>query len=182
MSLNKFLAEHPPEVISDTIDPAEMETMLRQASVLRETLTEEAKQSLEFFFSYWVMTALTRNDDLATVLLMDRLCMLAVRFMPFSVRVFYAYRDLLEIKRHNIARARGSPPRQSGQVLAILDGSERPFSELITKMNVSAERLNQLLLVMEECRLVTMRRKLDMSLTVIPLVGFCPLRAEGETK
>ena len=65
---------------------------------------------------------------------------------------------------------------QSGQVLALLDGRERPFSKLCVEMNLSVRRLNQVLLVMEECRLVTIRRQPDMSLTVIPLVGFCPLR------
>ena len=110
MSLNKFLAEHPPNVVTDHIDPAEMEMMFHQASVQREILTEKTKQSLQYIFSYWILDALIRIDDLETVLLMDRLCAYASTLVTADGVIFEAYRNLLEIKRQNIARAKGSSP------------------------------------------------------------------------
>lgn len=159
-----------PEDLTGTVDPALVEDTLRHMGAM----TDLQRQTLAYALSYWVVEVIQRPFDLEGVLLVDRICALAIRLssqaslVEFRVRC-ETLRELLETKRQAIAsRLSGRRPLQAGNVGRVLI-RKGPLSqtELGQELGLSAGRMNQVLAVMEERGLIQRTRRGGENLVVL---------------
>lgn len=143
-----------PETLADVVNPALVEEALRGL----EVMTDVQRETLVFALSYWMVQTIERPTDLEGVLLLDRICAIAIRLSgettaasKFCIKL-ETLRDLLETKRQGIvARLSRQRPRQADKVIAILQ-TDGPLGQtaLAAKLSLSLARTNQLMAVMEE--------------------------------
>lgn len=146
-----------PETLADTVNPAIVEEALCGLTAI----TDEQQKVLVYALTYWVVKVIERPTDKEGVLLLDRICAIAIRLSSrVSDAKFCAqlqiFRELLETKRQAIAtRLSGSRPRQAERVLTLLRANgSLSQTALAERLRLSIARVNQLVAVMEERGLV----------------------------
>ena len=158
------LLQEKPEYVVSRAEPGELLAELRG----RGPLLPGESLTLDFVLRQWTLQALARQGDLEGLLDLHDLAGVALRLLPddaesatFRTR-WQAFRDLVESKR----LALGS--RQSGRarsllhcqpILNLLAERPRPQSELQEHIRLSAQRLSQVLGVMEEGGLIQREKR-----------------------
>lgn len=152
------------EYIVTRVDPSDLLGELRSITAL----SPDAQRTLDFVLRQWTLKALSRSTDTEGLLELDDLAALGMRALPqgaessaFRTR-WRAFRDLIESKLLAIEGRESGRARNllhSGPILQTLRAGPMPQSELQAALGLSAQRLSQVLGVMEEGGLIQRQKR-----------------------
>ena len=158
----EWLNKRPEEVV----DQAEPADLLADARV--RPLSDSALGTLDHVLRQWTLRALVRAADTEGLLTLDDLAALGLKALPGGAEGerlrtrWQVFRDLLESKRLAIHGRESGRARQllhSGRIVELLATGPQRQSELQAALDLSPQRLSQVLAVMEEGGLVRRERQ-----------------------
>lgn len=153
-----------PQYVAGRADPVDLLAELRS----KDELPRPEWDTLDFVLRQWTLKALSRTGDVEGLLDLHDLAGLAAQLLPregegagYRVR-WEAFRDLLESKRLAVNARRSGRARNllhCQPILNLLANGPRAQGSLQEALNLSPQRLSQVLSVMEEGGLIQREKR-----------------------